>query len=69
MRGGLPFSVEIPRYKQEVIAAMEETKQISRDPDTKRYGSFAEAYVPEEITERSICINDDIGEVLKQVIR
>ena len=43
MRGGLPFSVELPKYKQEVIEAMEEAKQISRDPKTKRYGSFAEA--------------------------
>lgn len=43
MRGGLPFSVEIPRYKPEVLEAMEEAKRISRDPNTKRYGSFAEA--------------------------
>lgn len=26
-----------------------------------------EAYVPREIMERSVCINDDIGEVLKQI--
>lgn len=43
MRGGLPFSVEIPRYKPEVVEAMEEAKRISKNPDTKRYGSFAEA--------------------------
>ena len=43
MRGGLPFSVEIPKYKPEVLDAMEETRKISRDPNTKRYGSFAEA--------------------------
>lgn len=43
MRGGLPSSVEIPKFKQEVIDAMEEAKQISRDPNTKRYSSFAEA--------------------------
>lgn len=43
MRGGLPFSVEIPRYKPEVAEAMEEAKRISKNPDTKRYGSFAEA--------------------------
>lgn len=41
--GGLPFRVEIPKLKQEVLDAMEEAKQISRDPNTKRYGSFAEA--------------------------
>ncbi len=43
MRGGLPFSVELPKYKQEVLDAMEEVKQISRDPGTKKYDSFAEA--------------------------
>ena len=43
MRGGLPFSVEIPRYKPEVLEAMEEAKQISKDPSTKRYSSFSEA--------------------------
>lgn len=43
MRGGLPFSVEIPRYKPEVLEAMEEARRISRDPNTKRYSSFAEA--------------------------
>ena len=43
MRGGLPFSVEIPKYKPEVMDAMEEARRISRDPNTKRYGSFAEA--------------------------
>ena len=43
MRSGLPFSVELPKNKQEVIEAMEEAKQISRDPKTKKYGSFAEA--------------------------
>lgn len=43
MRGGLPFSVEIPRYKPEVVEAMEEAKRISKNPDTKRYGSFEEA--------------------------
>ena len=43
MRGGLPFSVEIPKLRPEVIEAMEEARQISRDPNAKRYGSFAEA--------------------------
>ena len=42
MRGGLPFAVEIPQYKSEVIEAMEEARRISKDPNTKRYGSFAE---------------------------
>ena len=43
MRGGLPFSVEIPNYRPEVLEAMEEAKQISHNPNTKRYSSFASA--------------------------
>ena len=43
MRGGLPFAVEVPRYKPEVLEAMEEAKRISRDPATKRYASFKDA--------------------------
>ena len=43
MRGGLPFAVELPQYKSEVIEAMEEARRISKDPNTKRYSSFAEA--------------------------
>lgn len=43
MRGGLPFSVEIPQYKPEVSEAMEEAKRISKDPNTKRYSTFSAA--------------------------
>ncbi|MGN0182445.1 MAG: type II toxin-antitoxin system RelB/DinJ family antitoxin [Candidatus Ornithomonoglobus sp.] len=43
MRQGLPFSVEKPHYKQEVIDAMNEALQISKDPNAKRYSSFADA--------------------------
>ena len=43
MRGGLPFAVEIPQYRSEVLEAMEEARRINKDPNTKRYGSFAEA--------------------------
>lgn len=42
MRGGLPFEVAVPQYKPEVLEAMEEAKRISKDPNTKRYGSFSE---------------------------
>ena len=35
LRGGLPFSVELPQYKPEVLEAMEEAKRISKDPDRK----------------------------------
>ena len=43
LRWGLPFSVELPQYKPEVLEAMEEAKRISKDPNTKRYASFSEA--------------------------
>ena len=43
LRGGLPFSVELPHYKQEVLEAMEEAKKISKDPKTRRYSNFSEA--------------------------
>lgn len=34
---GLPFKVELPQYKPEVIEAMEEAKRISRDPNVRHY--------------------------------
>ena len=43
MHGGIPFEVKYPEYRQEVVDAMEEAKQLSRNPDTKRYRSFKEA--------------------------
>lgn len=43
LKNGLPFAVELPKYKPEVLEAMEEAKRISRDPDVKRYSSFSEA--------------------------
>lgn len=35
--GGLPFKVELPRYKPEVIEAIEEAKKISKDPNVGYY--------------------------------
>ena len=35
LRGGLPFSVEIPHYSQHTLDAMEEARRISRDPNVK----------------------------------
>lgn len=35
--------VEFPRYKEEVLEAMEEAKRISRDPNIKGYSSLSEA--------------------------
>ena len=43
LQGGLPFQVKYSQYKTEVIDAMEEAKVISRNPETRTYGSFAEA--------------------------
>lgn len=37
LRGGLPFSVEVPRYSQRTLDAMDEARRISRDPDVKGY--------------------------------
>ena len=35
LRGGLPFRVEMPRYSQRTLDAMDEARRISRDPDVK----------------------------------
>ena len=40
LRGGLPFTVEIPKYNQETLEAMAEARRISRDPDVKGYTSM-----------------------------
>ena len=37
LRGGLPFSVEIPHYRESTIAAMKEARRISRDPAAPSY--------------------------------
>ena len=42
LRGGLPFSVEMPRYRQRTLDAMEEARRISRNPDVKGYTSMDE---------------------------
>lgn len=43
LHNGIPFEVKYPKLRPEVVEAMEEAKQISHDPNTKRYTSFAEA--------------------------
>jgi DNA-damage-inducible protein J len=43
LQRGIPFEIKYPEYKDEVITAMKEAKQISHNPDTKRYNSFGEA--------------------------
>ena len=42
LRGGLPFNVEMPRYSQHTLDAMNEARRISRDPDVKGYASMDE---------------------------
>lgn len=43
LHNGIPFDVKYPQLKSEVVEAMEEAKQISRDPNVKHYRSFKEA--------------------------
>lgn len=40
LRGGLPFSVEIPKYNQETIEAMIEAKRIAHDPNIPSYSNM-----------------------------
>lgn len=42
LRGGLPFSVEMPHYNEKTLKAMEEAKRISSDPNVKSYSSMEE---------------------------
>ena len=42
LRGGLPFSVELPQYSQKTLDAMEEARRISRDPSGKGYSTMEE---------------------------
>lgn len=44
LRNGLPFSVELPQYRPEVLEAMEEAKRISRDPNVKGYKNLEDAF-------------------------
>ena len=39
LRGGLPFSVEIPKYNKETLNAMAEALRISNDSNIKGYTS------------------------------
>ena len=42
LRGGLPFSVELPQYSRTTLDAMAEAKRVSRDPDAPGYNSMEE---------------------------
>ncbi|MBQ6603627.1 MAG: type II toxin-antitoxin system RelB/DinJ family antitoxin [Eubacterium sp.] len=42
LRGGLPFSVELPNYSQQTLNAIVEARKISRVPDVPGYNNMAE---------------------------
>ena len=42
LHGGLPFSVELPRFSQSTLDAMAEAKRISHDPTVPSYDSMDE---------------------------
>ena len=44
MRDGLPFPVEMPRYNQITLDAMEEARRISRDPSVKGYSNMEDLH-------------------------
>lgn len=44
LRGGLPFKVELPRYKSDVLDAIEEAKKISKDSSVKGYRDLDEIF-------------------------
>lgn len=44
LKGGLPFMVELPKYKPEVLEAMEEAKRVSKDPNVKGYTDLSELF-------------------------
>lgn len=42
LRGGLPFTVEVPNYSQKTLEAMAEAKKISRDETVASYSNMAD---------------------------
>ena len=42
LRGGLPFSVELPQYSTDTLDAIIEAKRISRDASVKGYKTLDE---------------------------
>lgn len=39
---GLPFDVKIPEFKEDVVEAMREAEQITKDSSVKKYKDFSE---------------------------
>ena len=42
LRGGLPFTVELPNYSQKTLEALAEAKRISRDETVASYDTLAD---------------------------
>lgn len=42
LRGGIPFSIEMPAYSKATLDAMEEARRISRDPSVPAYQTMDE---------------------------
>ena len=42
LRGGLPFTIEMPQFSDKTIEAMAEARRISANPDIKGYTSMDE---------------------------
>ena len=42
LRGGLPFTVEVPNYSQKTLEALVEAKRISRDETVTSYDNLAD---------------------------
>ena len=42
LRGGLPFNIELPKYNNETIEAMEEAVKITKDQNVEGYSSMEE---------------------------
>ena len=40
LRGGIPFSIEMPQYNYETLEAMAEAKRISKDSSVPSYDSM-----------------------------
>lgn len=42
--GGIPFSIKKPRYSEETEKAIEEAKQMAKDPNAKKYETVEELF-------------------------
>ena len=42
LRGGIPFTIEVPNYSQKTLEAISEAKRISRDETVASYNNLAD---------------------------